>query len=580
MHTITQYTQKLFYAFTFLLSIVFTQISCQNHESEVLDVAEQLLHDDKEQQAYDLLHTYQHFTSLKDSMRYILLNKDAASKIGYEFKPADEHIVYSVAQYYQEHGDANKKLQAYYLCGRMYADLQWPTEALKWYNKAIQAADTTQRNCDFKTIARVYGQIADISGDRVDDKEFLNILHEGERWCKRANDRTLEADILFSIAEVYSDSNPNLAIKYLTQAQNIYHTFHNTFEWADAELQIARIYINMNQLNEAKVHLDKYNRYKQKFKINDDIAYFQTMALYAQQNKNYNEAIKYNLFILNQNIPYYNITAYQRLANIYQHLGQKDDVIKYLTLAVNNKYSENEAEVGLQLQELQSNFNIQTERDNTQKLETKLHVLMIVVMTITKMYHTIRTNKRRLASNINKYRILKKNSDEWQQQLKLLKKVKDEHNSSAVIQRIEEQKKEAEQEQRQIEQTLTETELITMRQQYLQSTIVFQQIMEVAQSDNTLPGAVFDDLLIEIDHIAQPLAQLLKNKQSELQAIDWQLCLLIVTGLKLKTIKKLLKCTSSKLSMRTRLSEKLFPKLNVTNTSDFDKQLCCWRGNG
>ena len=63
-----------------------------------------------------------------------------------------------------------------------------------------------------------------------------------------------------------------------------------------------------------------------------------------------------------------------------------------------------------------------------------------------------------------------------------------------------------------------------------------------------------------------------------MQSTDWQLCLLIMADMKPKDIKTLLNCSSSKISMRTRISEKLFPGKVLSGVAEFDTMLRTWRG--
>ena len=57
---------------------------------------------------------------------------------------------------------ANDRLRAHYALGCVYRDLHDAPIALLTWEDAIAAADTTAADCDFATLFRVYGQMAEI----------------------------------------------------------------------------------------------------------------------------------------------------------------------------------------------------------------------------------------------------------------------------------------------------------------------------------------------------------------------------------------------------------------------------------
>jgi hypothetical protein len=53
-------------------------------------------------------------------------------------------------------------MAAHYMLGRAYSDMGEAPHALQCFLDAVACADTTSLECDFKTLFRVYGQIAKI----------------------------------------------------------------------------------------------------------------------------------------------------------------------------------------------------------------------------------------------------------------------------------------------------------------------------------------------------------------------------------------------------------------------------------
>jgi hypothetical protein len=65
----------------------------------------------------------------------------------------------SLVRYFNRHGNANERMKAHYLQGRIYHDMGDAPQALASYRDAANAADTSDKDCDFKTLSRVYGQM-------------------------------------------------------------------------------------------------------------------------------------------------------------------------------------------------------------------------------------------------------------------------------------------------------------------------------------------------------------------------------------------------------------------------------------
>ncbi len=67
-----------------------------------------------------------------------------------------------VVDYYDAHGSANEQMLAHYLLGCVYRDLGDAPRALECYYDAVSKADTTDADCDFQRLNRIYGQMANL----------------------------------------------------------------------------------------------------------------------------------------------------------------------------------------------------------------------------------------------------------------------------------------------------------------------------------------------------------------------------------------------------------------------------------
>ena len=88
-----------------------------------------------------------------------------------------------LVDYFNRHGSANEKMLANYLLGRAYYDMGETPLALHYYHEAIDCADTTDANCNFKQLGRIHGQTAWLF---LDQKATWNALEEYDEAQKYA----------------------------------------------------------------------------------------------------------------------------------------------------------------------------------------------------------------------------------------------------------------------------------------------------------------------------------------------------------------------------------------------------------
>ncbi len=121
-------------------------------------------------------------------MRCELLKAKAQNKAYVDF--TTDSVMLQVADYYDSHGTPNERMLAHYLLGCAYRDLKEAPMSLQCYYDAVESADTTSTDCDYATMMRIYGQIADLL-----DKQYLP-MEELEAWDKYQKYALLSGDTL------------------------------------------------------------------------------------------------------------------------------------------------------------------------------------------------------------------------------------------------------------------------------------------------------------------------------------------------------------------------------------------------
>ena len=98
----------------------------------------------------------------KEAMRQRLDYVSQCNRADTVFTEAWLPTVDSLVHFFDRHGNANERMMAHYLKGRVHHDIGESPIALECYQKATEMADTTREDCDFRTLAAIYGQMADL----------------------------------------------------------------------------------------------------------------------------------------------------------------------------------------------------------------------------------------------------------------------------------------------------------------------------------------------------------------------------------------------------------------------------------
>lgn len=106
----------------------------------------------------DSLKKYWDVMPKESQKRWQLLHLSALNKCDTVFR--SDSVQLELVAYFDRHGTPNEQMHASYLLGRAYSDMGEAPLALKWFQKAVEAADTTAVDCDFHTLFVIYGQIA------------------------------------------------------------------------------------------------------------------------------------------------------------------------------------------------------------------------------------------------------------------------------------------------------------------------------------------------------------------------------------------------------------------------------------
>ena len=199
---------KLLFGFLFLFVCIFW--GCEDKErtyiSEKLDQVELLLDDDRLDSAHNVIGR---MSSIVDDMnegekmRYDLLRVSCMNKM-FVSLAGEEEAMLGVVGYYDEHGDADEKMESCLLMGSVYRDMGDAPMALEWFGKAVEHGNKGAKNTTL--LAKIHGQKAELFRNQRLYNDALKECAEMKRYSELllnkdlvVNANSFIASLLFSM---------------------------------------------------------------------------------------------------------------------------------------------------------------------------------------------------------------------------------------------------------------------------------------------------------------------------------------------------------------------------------------------
>lgn len=245
-----------------LFLILIFAVSCSNNNPLLsrLDHIDSIM-DENPQAAYDSLCTIkktQNIASAKKvNMKWRMLMATAQNKL-YMQMPTDSAFSEVVA-YYDRNGSDNEKMQSRYLLGCIYRDMNDAPKAIECYQQALCYADTTDDNCNYNTLFRIYGQMAPLYLDNHLYTEALIAHQKASIYALKAGDiyQYIRGKELTG-GDYYAMGDTLQAIAIAKSCIKLYED-NNMHEAAAAALPtIIYSFIVQEKYDSAKIYMHKY----------------------------------------------------------------------------------------------------------------------------------------------------------------------------------------------------------------------------------------------------------------------------------------------------------------------------------
>ena len=245
-----------------------------------------------------------------------------------------------VADYYRPLlGRSQRYMRALYMLGCVYRDRGDAPMALHYYQEAVSQADTTDADCDFHTLCRVYGQMAVLFQAQRSPQLELEAERKAYNAAMKAKD-TLAAISYYEYmaGAYYTLGKKDTALAIVENTISLY-TKKNEKASAAAEMGVASdFYIEKKDLKRADSLLKQYEAYSGFFDKDGEItpgreSYYYTKGLYYQGVQKLDSALYFYRKLLHPRLDIEDKEmGYKGLMSVYHHLGMSDSTLKYADL--------------------------------------------------------------------------------------------------------------------------------------------------------------------------------------------------------------------------------------------------------
>ena len=331
--------KKLLYWAIWLIGIT----ACVNPKGkEVLAEAERLVQASPDsallvlEQAKKEATTY----SRRNRMHYLLLQAEAMNKA---YLPLDTLTsMHEVLDYYLSHGNRDERMRACYLMGSVWRDRGNSPLALQYYRDAIGEADTTETDCDYAQVSRIYAQMALLFDRQRYPQMELEQWKQAMRYALLAKDTLMYIQCQDYISGAYFLLSKEDSVVYFTQQAYRNYSKYGRKDWAAAtQIVMADYYLRYDSLDKAKQALDEYRNNSGFFESDGNVSsgyeiFYYYIGEYYEKMARLDSAVFYYRKLLNYPADIMNAeSGYKGLMSVYTRMHEVDSVAKYAHLFAN-----------------------------------------------------------------------------------------------------------------------------------------------------------------------------------------------------------------------------------------------------
>lgn len=353
------------------------------------------------------------FSSEADRMYHTLLLADAANKC-YDTLPSDS-LLREVAEFYDRHGTSNEQVRAHYLLGCAYRDLGEAPQALDCFHDAIDLADTTAKDCNYRLLMSVYGQMAYIfHKQNLPQDEFTAALDYKKNALLSKDTLNYIRGIELSIKALGLLKDTGNVMKLIKESQKLYKEHGLSYMAIRENIIPIHFLVEKGEFTEALRLMNEYEMESQLFDNDGNIArgreaYYYLKGSYYQKTNNLDSAE----FYMRKMLRYGNqADAYRGLLSIFNEKKNADSITKFAQLyeeAIDSINSKRQIET---VHQMASMYNYQRyqkiayqKSEAAEKARSRMKVTIVVfvliMMSLLFMYIQYRKTKQEEIRQLN-----------------------------------------------------------------------------------------------------------------------------------------------------------------------------------
>lgn len=344
-------------------------------------------------------------------MRYHLMRLTAMNKAYIPFTTDSKASM--VADYYNQHGNANDRLRACYLLGCVYRDLGETPHAVECLLDAISVADTLASDCDFNTLGCVYSQLGWLYHQQLLLSLEKNAHLQASHFNLLAKDTAFALYEKRAVAGVYIQQNKlDSARSVILDVIQAYDSYHMHQEALQTSTLLMYILCQQNgALDSLKNLIDHYDAESNYFDVAHELPpsqrlFYNYKGTYYEREEMYDSAEYYFRKMQSADMPYTSKnTMYKGLLRVFENRQQPDSIAKYARMYC----SVNDSSIATKDQELTAQMaasfrytTIQREaRVNEEKVHRQKMMLIIISFSVLVFLFggAFLVNKYRIAQN-------------------------------------------------------------------------------------------------------------------------------------------------------------------------------------
>ena len=504
-----------------------------------------------------------------DRMHFELVKMKAQNKNGQ--KIVSDSVLNDVVAYFDANGTSNERMLAYYLLGRFHANIGEAPQALQTYYDAIDKGDTLSSECDYGTMAAIYGQMANIFHQQ-------NLPHD-EIWAfQHYSDciRKLGDEVEYAVAKsqlirpYYLLGEKDSVLHLIDTFYNELNRLGNTKRAVGLLPSSIYIYVERNELPKAKHVMDIYENESGLFDEKGNIAqgrehYYVTKGFYELAANNYDQA---ETFFRKSIKAGYLSDGYKGLLAVYRHKNILDSITRFSLLYENAQDSlHNQMQIDA-THRMSALYNYSRSQKEAEQQARKARnarlwivgIFIFAVLGLMFVFWVYREYKKKKQEEIGKLAVaLESAKREYQDIQEELQRLKDKDYNKLIA--------EKEQKGKELKQTIEELADATGLPSAIDNLSDFEssKIVEVFRkkkdfiSDNPIPNkAEWRALEVQFSK-DMPSAYRILAKDKKLSPLELHVCMLLVLDFEDSSIVNLTDSISQTITKaKSRANKKIF----------------------